>query len=153
MQTLSGRATCSRLCIPDTETGNRESMGSILSSLFNRLFLVPKPNNKWRPILDLYRYKLSQVVSPVRDLKAWTVDALTLSWEDLDLYTFARISQGDQIIGSFMQESHSDSPRLAKHAVVFGPGESVIQNTYMPSQPTQFVKSTLNRVLYRDLLN
>ena len=31
---------------------NQESLG-----FYNRLFLVPKPNNKWRPILDLSNLK------------------------------------------------------------------------------------------------
>ena len=36
---------------------NQESLG-----FYNRLFLVPKPNNKWRPILDLSNlYKFLKV--------------------------------------------------------------------------------------------
>ena len=36
----------------------------------------------------LYNCKLPQFVSPVPDPKAWAVDLLNLSWEDLDLYAF-----------------------------------------------------------------
>ena len=48
---------------------------------------------RWHlPKLDLfatrYNCKLPQFVSPVPDPKAWAVDALSLSWEDLDLYAF-----------------------------------------------------------------
>ena len=37
----------------------RTSKTSNISGVFNRLFLVPKPNNKWRPILDLSKLNLS----------------------------------------------------------------------------------------------
>ena len=44
------------------------------------------------PKVDLfatrYNAKLPHFVSPVPDPKAWVVDALSLSWEDLDLYAF-----------------------------------------------------------------
>ena len=35
-----------------------------------------------------YNCKLPQFVSPVPDPKAWAVDVLSLSWENLDLYAF-----------------------------------------------------------------
>ena len=49
--------------------------------------------HRWHlPKVDLfamrYNCKLPQFVSPVPDPKAWAVDALTLSWEDLDPYAF-----------------------------------------------------------------
>ena len=37
---------------------NRTRPQSDISGVFNRLFLVPKPNNKWRPILDLSKLNL-----------------------------------------------------------------------------------------------
>ena len=36
----------------------RTSKTPNISGVFNRLFLVPKPNNKWRPILDLSKLNL-----------------------------------------------------------------------------------------------
>ena len=36
----------------------RTGKTSNISGVFNRLFLVPKPNNKWRPILDLSKLNL-----------------------------------------------------------------------------------------------
>ena len=36
----------------------RTSKTTNISGVFNRLFLVPKPNNKWRPILDLSKLNL-----------------------------------------------------------------------------------------------
>ena len=52
--------------------------------------------HRWHlPKVDLFatRYscKLPQFMSPVPDPKAWAVDALSLSWEDLDLYAFPPI--------------------------------------------------------------
>ena len=38
-----------------------------------------------------YNCKLPWSVSPVPDPKAWAVDALSLSWENLDLYAFSPI--------------------------------------------------------------
>ena len=39
-----------------------------------------------------YNYKLAQYVAPVPDPNAWAVDALTVSWEDLDMYAFPPVS-------------------------------------------------------------
>ena len=49
--------------------------------------------NRWhRPQIDFFatrfNNKLAQFVSPVPGPLAWTVDALRLSWEDLDPYAF-----------------------------------------------------------------
>ena len=48
---------------------------------------------RWhQPQVDLFatrfNNKLPQFVSPVPDTQAWAVDALSLSWEDLDPYAF-----------------------------------------------------------------
>ena len=60
---------------------------SLHPEVFNQICL------RWHlPKLDLfatrYNCKLPQFVSPVPDPMAWAVDALSLSWEDLDLYAF-----------------------------------------------------------------
>ena len=49
--------------------------------------------NRWHPPqIDLFakrfNNKLAQFVSPVPDPLAWAVDALSLSWEDMDPYAF-----------------------------------------------------------------
>ena len=49
--------------------------------------------SRWQqPQVDFFatrfNNKLPQFVSPVPDLQAWAVDALSLSWEDLDPYAF-----------------------------------------------------------------
>ena len=60
---------------------------SLHPEVFNQICL------RWHlPKLDLfatrYNCKLPQFVSPVPDPKAWAVDALSLSWDNLDLYAF-----------------------------------------------------------------
>ena len=53
--------------------------------------------HKWHLLeVDLfatrYNCKLPRFVSPVPNPKAWAVDALSLSWEDLDLYVFPPVA-------------------------------------------------------------
>ena len=60
---------------------------SLHPEVFNQICL------RWHlPKLDLfatrYNCKLPQFVSPVPDPKAWAVDALSLYWDNLDLYAF-----------------------------------------------------------------
>ena len=52
--------------------------------------------HRWHfPKIDMfatsYNSKLPQFMSPVPDAKAWAVDALSLSWENLDMYAFPLI--------------------------------------------------------------
>ena len=60
---------------------------SLSQQVFRLLF------SKWAlPQLDLFatrfNHKLPRFVSPVPDPTAWAVDALSLSWENLDVYAF-----------------------------------------------------------------
>ena len=49
-----GTATCTRHCIPSFRNKLWKKYGfSPLWGFYNRLFIVPKPNQKWQPILDL----------------------------------------------------------------------------------------------------
>ena len=41
-----------------------------------------------RPVCNQVQQQTGQFVSPVPDPLAWAVDALSLSWEDLDPYAF-----------------------------------------------------------------
>ena len=77
-----------------------------------------------------YNCKLAQYVSPVPDPNAWAVDALTVSWENRDMYAF----HGPQTIRPSLQENDLDSSGLAQHAMVLGPGRTVVPD---PSLPTQ----------------
>ena len=89
--------------------------------------------SRWhQPQVDLFatrfNNKLPQFVSPVPDPQAWAVDALGLSWEDLDPYAFHR------------QPSWTKwwrSSRVAQHALVLGPGSNVKPDPTVSAQHTQ----------------
>ena len=76
---------------------------SLSQHVFNLLCL------KWaRPQVDLFatRFsnKLPKFVSPVPDQTAWAVDAMSLSWENLDVYAFPPVSLLNQVISKVMDE-------------------------------------------------
>ena len=85
-----------------------------------------------------YNYKLVQYVSPVPDPNAWAVDALTVSWENLDLSPSVVTRQGgQQTVRSSVQESDPNSSGLAQHAVVLGSGGAVVPDSPLPTQSSQ----------------
>ena len=88
-----------------------------------------------RPQVDMfatkYKCKLAQYVSPVPDPSAWAVDALTVSWESLDMYVFPPVSLPS------LQESDPNSSGLAQHAMVLGPGGTVVSDSSLPTQPSR----------------
>ena len=110
-----------------------------------------------RPQVDMfatkYNCKLAQYVSPVPDPSAWAVDALTVSWENLDMYAFPPVlgkprhvcfspsvvtGQGDQqTVGPSLQESDPHSSGLAQHAMVLGPGGTVVSDPSLPTQSSR----------------
>ena len=100
---------------------------SLSQQVFNRLC------SKWvQPRVDLFatrfNHKLPRFVSPVPDPTAWAVDALSLPWENLDAYAFPPVSAqpGDlKDYGLGLSQDNSDSSRLAQHALVLGPGQSL----------------------------
>ena len=72
-----------------------------------------------RPQVDMfatrYNCKLTKFVSPVRDPNAWAVDALTVSWEDLDMYAFPPVSLLGKVISKL-------SDHLCKRVILIAPG-------------------------------
>ena len=98
-----------------------------------------------RPQVDMfatrYNYKLVQYVSPVPDPNAWAEDALTVSWENLDMYAFppsvVTRQGGQQTVRSSVQESDPNSSGLAQHAMVLGSGGSVIPDPPLPTQSSR----------------
>ena len=64
--------------------------------VFNRLC-----SNWGQPQIDLFatrfNHKLPKFVSPVPDSTAWAVDALSLSWSNLDVYAFPPVSLLSQV--------------------------------------------------------
>ena len=91
--------------------------------------------SRWHQLqVDLFatrfNNKLPQFVSPVPDPQAWAVDALSLSWEDLDPYAFPPM-------GLPLQQNNSDCSRVAQHALVLGPGSNVKPDPTVSAQHTQ----------------
>ena len=102
--------------------------------------------SRWhQPQVDLFatrfNNKLPQFVSPVPDPQAWAVDALSLSWEDLDPYAFPTGSHLGQSGGEAprlpLQQNNPDCPRVAQHALVLGPGSNVKRDPTVSAQHTQ----------------
>ena len=65
--------------------------------------------SKWDlPRVDLFatsfNHKLPRFVSPVPDQKAWAVDALSLSWENLDVYAFPPVSLVNQVVSKMVDQ-------------------------------------------------
>ena len=79
--------------------------------------------SRWHwPQIDLFAMrfnkKLPLFVSPVLDPLASAVDALSLTWEDLDAYASHQqsfLASGGEAAGLPMQENHSDRSRVAQH--------------------------------------
>ena len=84
-----------------------------------------------------------QFVSPVSDPQAWAVDTLSLSWEDLDPYTFPPAAILDKVAGPPMQQNHTDSAGVAQHALVLGPSGHVQSDPTVPAQSAQSCDSTI----------
>ena len=53
-----------------------------------------------------FNNKLPQFVSPVPDPQAWAVDALSLSWEDLDPYAFPPVAILGKVVEK-LQDYHA----------------------------------------------
>ena len=62
-----------------------------------------------------YNCKLAQYVSPVPDPNAWAVDALTVSWENLDMYAFPPVSLLGKVVSKL-------SDHLYKKVILIAPG-------------------------------
>ena len=65
--------------------------------------------SRWaQPQVDLfairYNHKLPQFVSPVPDPTAWAVDALSLPWGNLDVYTFPPVSLVPQVVAKMIDQ-------------------------------------------------
>ena len=62
-----------------------------------------------------YNCKLVRFVSPIPDPKAWSVDALTLSWENLDMYLFPPVSLMGKVVNKL-------SDHWYHRAILIAPG-------------------------------
>ena len=72
-----------------------------------------------RPQVDMfatkYNCKLAHYVSPVPDPSAWAVDALTVSWENLDMYVFPPVSLLGKVVSKLLDH-------LYKRVILIAPG-------------------------------
>ena len=72
-----------------------------------------------RPQVDMfatkYNCKLAQYVSPVPDPNAWAVDALTVSWENLDMYAFPPVALLGKVVSKL-------SGHLYRRMILIAPG-------------------------------
>ena len=76
---------------------------SLPQQVFSLLF------SSWAlPQLDLFatrfNHKLPRFASPVPDPKAWAVDALSIPWENLDVYAFPPVSLLSQVLSKVMDQ-------------------------------------------------
>ena len=74
-----------------------------------------------------YNCKLVQFVSPIPDPKAWSVDALTMSWEGLDMYLFPPVSLMGKVVSKLSDHWY--------HRAV-GDGSSLSSTPSRSSDPT-----------------
>ena len=91
------------------------------------------------PFTTRFNNKLSLFVSPVPDPHALAVDALSLSWEDLDPYAFPPVAILGKVVEKLQDypcSSHSDCTRVAQHALVLASSDHVQPNCACPSCPT-----------------
>ena len=86
-----------------------------------------------------FNNKLPQFVSPVLDPQAWAVDALSLSWENLDPYAFPPArhlgQSGGEVAELPMQQNHTYCSGVAQHALVLGSSGNVQSDPTVPAQP------------------
>ena len=72
-----------------------------------------------RPQVDMFatrfNCKLTKYVSTFPDPNTWTVDALSVSWEDLDMYVFPPVSLLDKVISKL-------SDNLSQRVILIAPG-------------------------------
>ena len=118
--------------------------------------------SKWGvPRVDLFatsfNHKLPRFVSPVLDQKAWAVDALSLSWENLDVYAFSPVSLLNQVVSKMVDQG-------CLRMILVAPGwpnmpwfwDLVRLSVQVPFQlPLQrdLVTQPFNSVLHRNLSN
>ena len=97
---------------------------------------------RWhQPKVDLFatrfNNKLPQFVSPVPDPQAWAVDALSLSWEDLDPYAFPPAAILGKVVEKLQDYPCNRIILIAQHALVLGPGSNVKPDPTLSAQHTK----------------
>ena len=131
---------------PTVQTQVIQTEWSLTQQVFNLLC------SRWaRPHVDLFatrfNHKLPKFVSPVPDLTAWAVDALSLGESGCLCLPSSLSAQPSNLQddGSRLSQNDSDCSRVAQHALVLGPGQSISSDPLLA--PTAKVSSdtTLQR--------
>ena len=106
-------------------------------------------------LVTRYNCKMTKLVSPVPDPKAWAVDALESLMggpEHICLSSSVTSRQSDhQVVRSPVPESNPNSPRLSLHAMVLGSSGSVVSDTHLSAKPTRSVTQPISGARHRDL--
>ena len=99
------------------------------------------------PFATRYNCKLPKFVSAVPDpqgLGSGRSEGILGEPGSLCLFSSISPGKGDQqIVGSPVQEDHSDCSGLAQRAIILGSSESIISDTHLPSQSTQSGESAI----------
>ena len=83
-------------------------------------------------------------MSPIPDAKAWDIDALNINWTGLTAYAYPPTALLHRVIQNQAMPlpDHSDSPRLARDALVLGPSAALNRDpttTASVNNPSQTV--------------
>ena len=106
--------------------------------------------HKWfTPHVDWFanhlNHKLPLYVSPIPDPKAWDIDALNINFTGLTAYAYPPMALLHRMIQNneaMPLPDHSDSPRLARDALVLGPSAALNRDpttTASVNNPSQTV--------------
>ena len=107
---------------------------------------------KWgRPQEDLFatrfNHKLPRFVSPVPDPMAWAVDALSLLWENWDVYAFPPVALLPQVVSKMTDQGCHRMILIAPGwlALVVGSGEPVYPNPIQSADGEKSSDATIQR--------
>ena len=100
--------------------------------------------SRWhQPQVDLFATRFNKFVSPVPDPQAWAVDALSLSWENLDPYAFPPAAILGKVVEKLQDYTCNRIILMTQHALVLGPSGNVQSDPTVSAQPAQSGISTI----------
>ena len=102
-----------------------------------------RDDSSCRPVCHL-KLKLPLYMSPIPDPKAWDIDALNINWMGLTTYAYPPTALLHRVIQKSGKPlpDHSDSPRMARDAMVLGPSAALNRDpttTASVNNPSQTV--------------
>ena len=95
------------------------------------------------PFATRLNHKLPVYVSPVADPLTWEIDALNISWEDMDGYAFCPVtlSTSDTEIVHTQVPSDSNRTRVARDELVLGPHRSLTDSSSIFTNVVETLKT------------